>query len=114
MQISNVCGVTKMMGSRQAVLWLALNLLDLGLSIVSLEYGARELPMLGWLLVKIPMTSQYVTISYVWYGAYKIGLAALVLTILVLIGKSSLLKWLNIGLAGVGLYIVVMLIITFS
>ncbi len=114
MQLSNVSSVTKVMGSRQAAVWLALNLLDLGLSIISLEYGARELPMLGWLLVKVPMTSQYVTISYIWYGAYKIGLAVLVLTILALTGKPNLLKWLNIGLAGVGLYIVVMLVITFS
>ncbi len=112
MQVSKLTGI---ISGRQVGIWLGLNLLDLGLSLIALEYGrALELPTMAWLLAKVPGTCMYYQSSYIWYGLYKMGLAILVLAILVLAGKSSLLKWLNIGLAGVGLYIMVMLVITFS
>lgn len=104
----------KIMGGNQVALWLGLNLLDLVLSIVSLNYGARELPMLAWLLEKMQGSSRYIPLSLVWYGSYKMGLTALVLLGLDRMKKLHLLKLLNIGLGCICLYIIAMLIKTFS
>ncbi len=103
------------MADHQVVLWLALNLLDLGLSLVGLEYGrAKESPMLAWLLQKVPMTTVYYPASYIGYGLYKMGLVLGVPFLLAGLKRPHLLKWLNVGLACVCLYIGVMLVKTFS
>ena len=102
------------MVSHQVVLWLGLNVLDLVLSIVSLNYGARELPMLKWLLDKLPGASEYTLVSLIWYTLYKMGLVVLVPLLLARINKPHLLRLLNILLGCLCLYIIVMLIKTFS
>ena len=102
------------MGRCQVTVWLLLNLLDLVLSIVSLNYGARELPMLAWLLEKEPKIPEYEALSFLWYGLYKMGLAVLVPAVLARIKKPHLFKWLNICLGCLCFYIIVMLVKTFS
>ncbi len=105
----------KIMGSHQVALWLGLNLLDLVLSIIALEYGkANEFSMLRFFLKKIGKTPYYDPSSYVWFGLWKMGLAVCVPFILAWAKRLKLIKWLNIGLGGICLYITVMLIKTFS
>lgn len=99
----------------QVVLWMALNLLDLGLSLVGLEYGrAKELLMLACLLQKAPRTAIYYQASYIGYGLYKMGLAVGVPFLLARLKKPYLLKWLNGCLVCICLYLVIMLVKTFS
>ncbi len=96
----------KVMGSHQVAIWLGLNLLDLVLSIISLNYGALEAnPMLRWM---------YQWLGLAGYAVYKLGLAVFVLVLLAGIKKLKLLLWLNIGLGCLCLYIIAMLIKTFS
>ncbi|MFC1892686.1 hypothetical protein ACFLYR_01435 [Chloroflexota bacterium] len=110
-----VKGSVEIISSRQVGIWLGLNLLDLGLSLIALEYGrALELPTMAWLLQKPPGSPAYYQCSYIWYGLYKMGLAVIVPAFLVRINRPHLLKWLNIGLVAVCFYITVMLVITFS
>jgi hypothetical protein len=112
MQVSKLAGV---ISGRQVGIWLGLNLLDLGLSLIALEYGrANEFSILRFFLEKIGNTPSYYPSSYVWYGVYKMGLAMAVPILLAQIKKSHLLRWLNVCLVCVCLYIIVMLIRTFS
>jgi hypothetical protein len=112
MQVSKLTGI---ISSRQVGIWLGLNLLDLALSLIALEYGrALELTTMAWLLEKVPGTCSYYQSSYIWYGLYKMGLAVLVPVFLARVNKPNLLRWLNLGLAAVCLYITAMLIKTFS
>lgn len=105
----------KIMGSHQVWLWLGLNLLDLVLSIIALEYGkANEFTMLRFFLEKVGRSPHYYRSSYIWFGLWKMGVAVCVPFFLAWVKKPHLLKWLNICMVGLCLYIMIMLIKTFS
>ena len=115
MQAKSTSKFLKIMGSHQVPLWLGLNLLDLVLSLICLHYRGQEFnPMMTWLLDKVPRLTEYNELSFIWYGAYKMGLAVFVLLLLDRIKKLHLLKWLNICLGCLCLYYLIILIITFS
>ena len=94
------------MGSNQVALWLGLNLLDLVLSIVSLNYGALEANLIPrWMRQELGLIG---------YALYRLGLVALIPLLLARVKKLHLLQWLNIGMGCICLYLIVMLIKTFS
>lgn len=94
------------MGSYQVAFWFGFNLLDLVLSIVSLNYGGIEaMPIPSWILR---------TSGLAGLALYKLGMAAFVLLLLAGIRKLKVLPWLNIGLGGICIYYAVLLIKTFS
>lgn len=94
--------------------WFGLNLLDVSLSILALQYGAgRETGPLVWFLDRTPKTWYYDPSSYITYGAIKMGGTVLVPLLLSRIHKLHLMKWLNIGIAVVCAYLAFMLVLTF-
>ena len=106
--------ISNRMDKRQVIIWLALNLSDLLLSILAFQWSGRELSMLVWLLERAPGAEiQYRPDSYLAFGLCKMGLAVGALLLLSAIRKPHLLKWLNLALLILCLYTILMLILTF-